>query len=65
MEGIYPLLDEFKSNLEEIDPVLGNMDATMLQKMKEDKDRNDQKVQELEGSLVLMEDNLTKAKSDT
>ena len=51
MEGIYPLLDEFKSSLEEIDPVQRNLDANMLQKMNEDKDRSDQKVQELEGSL--------------
>ena len=33
MEGIYPSLDEFKSILEEIDTVLRNMDANMLQKM--------------------------------
>ena len=49
VEGIYPLLDEFKSSLEEIDPVLRNMDANMLEKMNKDKDRSDQKVQELEG----------------
>ena len=42
MEGIYPLLDKFKSSLEEIDPVLRNMDTNMLQKMNDDKDRSDQ-----------------------
>ena len=40
MEGIYPSLKEFKISLEEIDPVLRNMDANMLQKMKEDKERS-------------------------
>ena len=44
MEGIYPSLDEFMSNLEEINPVLRIMEATMLQKMNEDKDKSDQKV---------------------
>ena len=51
MEGIYPLLEEDKSSLEETDPVPRNMAANMLQKMIEDKDKSDQKVQELEGSL--------------
>ena len=46
VEGIYPSLDKFKSILEEIDPVLRNMDANMLQKMNEDKDKSDQKVQD-------------------
>ena len=36
--------NEFKGSLEEIDPVLRNMDANMLQKMNEDKDRSDQKL---------------------
>ena len=54
MEGIYPLLDKFKSSLEEIDPVLRNMDTNMLQKMNDDKDRSDQIVWELEGSLGLV-----------
>ena len=31
VKGIYPSLDEFKSSLEEIDPVLRNMDANMIQ----------------------------------
>ena len=53
MEGIYPSLDEFKSSLEEIDPVLRNMDMPMPQKMYEDKAKSDQKVQEQEGSLGL------------
>ena len=44
MEGIYPLLDEFKSSLDEIDSVLRNMEANMLQKMNYDKDRSDHKV---------------------
>ena len=44
MKGIYLSLDEFKSSLEEIDPVLRNMDAPMLQKMNEGKDKSDQKV---------------------
>ena len=48
IEGIYPSLDEFKSSLEEIDPVLRNMNAYMLQKRNEDKDKSDQKVRELE-----------------
>ena len=51
MEGIYPSLDEFKSSIEEINPVLRYMDLTMLQKMNEDKDKSDQKAQELEGLL--------------
>ena len=32
VEGIYPLLDEFKISLVETDPVPRNMDASMLQK---------------------------------
>ena len=51
VEGIYPSLDEFKSSIEEINPVLRYMDLTMLQKMNEDKDKSDQKAQELEGLL--------------
>ena len=82
-----------KSNLEEINPVLRNMDANMIQKRNEDKERSDQKGREMEGArglamqaisdmdikihemsinqpkvevktapIVLMEDNLTKAK---
>ena len=54
MEGIYPLLDKFKSSLEEIDPVLRNMDANMVQKMNNDKNRGDHKVWEMEGSLGLV-----------
>ena len=37
-------ITEFKSSLEEIDPVLRDMDPTMIQKMNKDKDRSDQKV---------------------
>ena len=37
---IYPSLDEFKRSIEKIDPVLRNMDMTMLQKMNEDKDKS-------------------------
>ena len=33
VEGIYPLLKEFKNSLEETDPVLRNMDANVLQKL--------------------------------
>ena len=93
VEGIYPMLKEFKKSLEETDPVLRNMDRNVLQKLNNDRDRSDQKSQEMEGSLglalqpikemevkieelsknkareepkkvpiVLMEDNLTKAK---
>ena len=38
MEGIHPLLDRFKSSREEIDPVLRNIDAKLLQKMNDDKE---------------------------
>ena len=93
VEGIYPSLDQFKSSIEQVDPALRIMDVNMLQKISDDKDRSDQKVREMEGSLglamqairemdakiqvmsinkpklevktaliVLMEDNLTKAK---
>ena len=93
MEGIDPLLREFKDSQEETDPVLRNMDANMLQELKDHRDRSDQRSREMEGSLglalqavksleagmqemsaskpreeqkkaslVLIEDNLTKAK---
>ena len=93
MEGIYPLLKEFKNSQEDTDPVLRNMDANVLQKLNDDRDRSDQRSREMEGSLglalqaikrleagmqemsaskpreeqkkaplVLIEDNLTKAK---
>ena len=39
VEGIYPWLEDFKSSLEETDPLLRNMDKSMLQKMSEDKDK--------------------------
>ena len=39
--------------VEEIDPVLRNMDANVIQKMNKDKDKSDQRVQEMEGSLEL------------
>ena len=44
MEGIHPSLDKFEDSLEEIDPVLRNIEVNMIQKMKEDKDKNDQRV---------------------
>ena len=53
MEGIYPSLYELKNSIEVVDPVLRNMDANMLQKINNDEDRSDQKVQEMEGSLEL------------
>ena len=54
MEGIYPSLEEFKSSLEETDPVPRNMDMSMLLKMNKDKEKSDLKVEELEGSLGLV-----------
>ena len=33
MEGIHPLLREFKNSLEETDPVLRDMDNNVLQKL--------------------------------
>ena len=48
VEGIYPLPEEFKSILEEIDPVPRNMDENVLQKTSEDKDKSDQTVLELD-----------------
>ena len=53
VEGIYPSLREFKDNQEEIDPVLRNMDANMLQRLNDDRERSDQRSRELEGSLGL------------
>ena len=53
MEGIYPSLDEFKSSIEVVDPVLRNMDVNVLQKINDDKDKSDEKVREMEGSLGL------------
>ena len=52
VEGIYPLLEEFNSSIEVLDPVLRNMDTNVLKKINHDKDRSDQKVREMEGSLV-------------
>ena len=37
VEGIYPLLKEFKNSLEETDPVLRNMDTNVLQKLSKDR----------------------------
>ena len=34
VEGIYPSLREFKDSQEDTDPVLRNMDANMLQRLK-------------------------------
>ena len=53
VEGIYPLLDEFMNSIEG-DPVLGNMDVNMPKKINDDKDKSDQKVQEMEESLGLV-----------
>ena len=63
MEGTYPSLREFNNSQEEIDPVLRNMDANMLQRLTNERDKSDQRSRELEGSqgLALMEDNLIKA----
>ena len=52
VEGIYPSLDEFEDSLEEIDSVLRNMVANMIQKI--NKDKSDQGVHEVEGSLGLV-----------
>ena len=90
---MYSSLNKFKNRLEETDPVLRNMDENVPQKLNDDRDRSDQRYQEMEGSLglefqaikemevkieelsinkareepkkapiVIMEDNLTKAK---
>ena len=53
VEGIYPSLKEFKNSQEDTDPVLRNMDAKMLQKLNDDRDRSDQRSREMEGSLGL------------
>ena len=53
MEGIYPLLKEFKNSLEETDPVLRKVDANVVQKLNINRDRNDQRSREMEGSLGL------------
>ena len=53
MEGTYPLLREFKNSQEETDPVLRNIDANVLQKLKDDRDRSDQRSREMEGSQGL------------
>ena len=44
VEGIYPWLDEFKSSIKVVDPVLRNMDMNVLQKIMDDKNKSDQKV---------------------
>ena len=54
MEGTYPSLSElFKDSQEEIDPVLRNIDANMLQRLNDDRDKSDQRARELEGLLGL------------
>ena len=53
VEGIYPLLKEFKNSREETDPVLRNMDENVLQKLNDNRDRSDQRSREMEGSLGL------------
>ena len=52
-EGTCPSLREFKDSQEETDPVLRNMDANMLQRLNDDRDRSDQRSRETEGSLGL------------
>ena len=44
----------FKDSQEEIDPVLKNLDAKMLQRLNDDRDKSDQRARELEGSLGLV-----------
>ena len=39
VEGIYPSLKEFKNSQVDTDPVLKNMDANVLQKLIDDRDR--------------------------
>ena len=52
LEKIYPSLSEsFKDSLKEVGPILSNMDANMLQRMNDDRDRNEQKTREMEGSI--------------
>ena len=53
VEGMYPSLKEFKNSQEETDSVLKNMDVNVLHKLKDDKDRSDQRSREMEGSLGL------------
>ena len=53
LEGTYPSLREFKDSQEETDPVLRNMDANMLQRLNNDREKSDQRSRELEGSLGL------------
>ena len=52
-EGTCPSLREFKDSQEETDPVLRNMDANMLQRLNDDRERSDQRSRELEGLLGL------------
>ena len=54
VEGIYKSLKEFKNSQEDTDPVLKNMDANVLQKLNDDRDRSDQRYREMEGSLGLV-----------
>ena len=53
MEGTYPSLREFKDSQEETDPVLRNIDANMLQRLNDDRDKSAQRARELEGSLGI------------
>ena len=53
LEGIYSSLKEFKNSKEDTGPVLRNMDANVLQKLNDDRDRSDQRSREMEGSLGL------------
>ena len=53
MEGICPSLREFKDSQEDTDPVLRNMDANMLQRLNDDRDKSDQRSREMQGALGL------------
>ena len=53
VEGINSSLREFKSSHKDTDPVVRNMDANMLQRLNDNRDRSDQRSTEMEGSLGL------------
>ena len=71
VEGIYPSLDEFDDSLEEIDPVLRKVEGSLELAMQAIRDMdakiqarsiNQPKIEVKTAPIVLMEDNLTKAK---
>ena len=54
VERIYLSLSEsFEDSLKDTEPILRSMGACMLQQVKDDRDRMEQKARELEGSLGL------------